>query len=1559
MHRMKTIAPELVYVVSVVKLRSPGESQPVWGVPPKKDGYAEIRDEFWSATFGLCQETLANITDPVELIVDFSRLCWIDPFPFLGIFIAAKTFCARSRSPLTILLGDEPASNHDIMIRGGLLKFASLHGFLSTLKGVESSIRFGSSTYAADDEKLYEKLASTSYAMAYPDSVCLEAIIEPVTKFHKEDAVTQTATNWTTRIKESRINGFFEGEPDKFNDLTTKIHNLLVEILLNAGEHAYAKNEAPSSYVGIYARLREPAGQLSKSLLQKKGYISAETLCCPGVSKFELSGNDSVWLEFFYVDQGRGFVHDLDDWITNASPELKKRLKKIKSTSNPLHEIGKVIFKEPLSRHTRENKTMLTGLQYVRNSLSDNEESARLYSSGEWVAERLPWHPDRAGSFHNLAKKKAFFTSDNRVHFAKGTSWQFCLSLDALTEKYGDPPPGWEKITSGDISIEHPGKTKLSDWQVFDDRNLGGGLKSRKWHLENFTKPFSLWLPELVRKNQVLLWMNKVVHKPKKQVAQDRWVWIFADMSRKDASLMDAVLSSEESSSKRNSVWVYLITRDWCVKCYTSITSIESGSVFKQDEEQARKVKEEYGAFILEKLRENDSEIFWQGVLEQENPASAFISEEIIWERDDNKEPSIILNGYLDLTHALLDPTRKFVARRALERTWLLYGHKAECVGADPLLTDLLPGDARMSLQEMSSRSNDKNSQIVVGSVFVTGKTAQLAALSGQSAIHLLRHGEVKGETEYIDHRFCALDWLKQPVNLVKPPTNKLQYERLPGTPYISRGGPKAAPIRRFVKIDDDLFAESVYGKDPQQTYKDMIRFDLLKLGHWIYGTHHDLLTMNLAYAVESKRFYKGTAIEWILGELKKQAQHNGGSYRVIVVYPSHAVSDKLVEALKSHAQDNRTLNLTFIPVRFWASHSQTAIRIPSLTYDRIRDELTNNNMTKIVLLDDAAVTGKVQREMEQLLRNAGAKEVIHIGMLSRTGLPLYRKYLCDVHRNTHRYYWRWDVPPLGNASTCSLCRSIDLARQLARRMWWDEAKVEIKEWISAWTACSVTNHWRRHGLSPGQLPDIRKVTFGKDWYGEGGVKYKIEHGTTTGLAATVMEIIRTTSYKDVGLKFARFPWEDDYPGDRSKWRDATLEILLCQLFIYFDDFDGEEVQERFQLLLKVLLAHSPDMDNPDRTKQLERLGCLALLLTTDNQADILTKQLWRQVVNVHNPDDDLLLMLGGLMERAGTYQQLIEGLQSSSLEQNQKTRAAATLTNAYLFSQGQGPGARGTRTKHAIYSLYLLLGKQDNDRHAGFCRKRLTGEISANKREICRDLQIIEQALREISPLVLTGNVKSSFDTEHYIKVVHDYVELMQKDEEDEEAFESIKINALSIIFDTGKTTAKSFREDIISTAEEIRNLLTRSISSDEWRKKIEDPLCKKHNRWVEKRCLPDINVCMDKVIDPAKVCVACPPILKTMIIEFIYNVLHSSEKIVFAGLVCDLYCALNVIGNKLELEIINTADAEEYPQMKPSEAMVSTYLINNPVQRSYKDNQMKIIVCLPLIEHLYRSNP
>ena len=198
---MNNIASEEKIIISLAT-SSGHDKMPIWGISPKKNDYIEIRDLYWSATFGICQEKLDEITQPIELVVDFSRICWIDPFPLLGIFIAVKTCCARSKSHLTVLLGKSPQSNSEIRLRGGFLKFINHHGFLATLGGINADVKLDGEIFAPGDEELYKKLDSARYMMAYPDSICLEAIIEPITEFKQEEEVTDKVEGWTKRIKE-------------------------------------------------------------------------------------------------------------------------------------------------------------------------------------------------------------------------------------------------------------------------------------------------------------------------------------------------------------------------------------------------------------------------------------------------------------------------------------------------------------------------------------------------------------------------------------------------------------------------------------------------------------------------------------------------------------------------------------------------------------------------------------------------------------------------------------------------------------------------------------------------------------------------------------------------------------------------------------------------------------------------------------------------------------------------------------------------------------------------------------------------------------------------------------------------------------------------------------------------------------------------------------------------------------------------------------------------------------------------------------------------------------
>lgn len=1527
----------------------------LWSVPTKKEGYVEIRDEYWSATFGACQEVLSQVAAPARLIVDFSKVCWADPLPLLSIIVAVKNCSARTKSEIVVRLGSEPDSASR-QIRGGFLRFIHEHGFMSTLSGMPTTIEYGKNTYVPQDEKLADKLTSEMNVMAYPDSLCLDAVVKPVSAFQGEEEVSRIISGWVGELKKSNIKGIFEGESELLDELIDTVDILLNEIVLNAGEHAYDENNN-MCHVGLYIRLRKLDQNKTKSWLQKHGYVTDEQTCCPGLINFDLSSNYSTWLEVYYLDLGRGLLADFEMWKQKATGALKKKISRIKPPTNMLHESAKLLFQETLSRHDRVGeRTVLTGLQYVRHALADDENGARVYSAGEWVCARLPWSRHLPGGAINLGKQKRFCTHDGRPRFSSGTAWHFCLNLDyVLARKDGHKMPEWEQITNKDIGSfgDDQAQTTYDDWDVFDDFVLKDGMVRGQWHKEVFSKKFSLWIPAFVRKNVVLQWhtaINKREHDNKKP-----WVWLIAGLTRKDALLLDAVLKHEQYKGKRNNVLIYIMTRDWHLKCLSSITGKDEGDAYKYDKRQTKLAKIHRGAFIFNMLREHDSRIFWRGMLGEE-PDSAFICERVVWDRYSDNKPRVELCGYLDLTHALLEPQRAAVARRALERVWYLHANNADCYAADRLLTNLLPREARLSLAELQkSHVRPERKLIVVGSVYVTGSTTERAIEAGRTAIHLLQHTQVDGVCgKSLDSSRVALNWIDKKITISDTPSNTLSYERIPGTPYISRGGAKAAPIRRF---SDSDFVGSLYKKDPQETYNEFTRYGLLKLGHWVYETHHDLLTVNLGDCVEKRRHYKNNAVEWVLDELTRLAddQFVESTSKFIVVYVSHPSTEKIVRAVKKNAELRGKELPLFIPVHFLAKHTQTAIRIPSLTYDRIRSKLEESKKVanigpSIVLLDDGAVTGKVQREMEQLLRNAGATKVIHVGLVTRTGLPLYRKYHLETYGETHRYYWRWDVPPLGKAITCPLCRAIDQARELSSRLWNEEAKKEVGKWVDNWEERQVTTHWSRHGLDPASLPDDRVITFGKEW--EAGrsqpKKYPLKHTTTTGLAATVMEIMRTTSYKEVGLKLARSPWGDEYQGDKNKWREAKLEILVCQLLLYFDDFEEDEVQERFRLLLEVMLAPTTDVSEYDKSRRLalDRLGCLVLLLAKERHCEFITRHIWKLFNNVDELNIHLLTVIGILINRVKAYPDQLKKIKESGLNASQKIKIEHLLAQA--FFNGRGEEVRGTT--HAVFSLVLLLGENDMNAHTGFFRKKLCCSVAPNKQSIIRDLSTLAQSLGDINNHILTDHADSpSFNPEEEIREVE---RLHSADVKDSDWLYLIR----DYLFDGNLSLSTKFRNTFLMSAIQVSELLRTSINSNNWN--IILNCCKEEtrNRWTRdgQVIMPNIEVIIDGI--PDNTLFVIPPIARKMVRDYIFNVVHSASKIVNF---IDMVVTLNVIDNILRIKMSNRTENEHLPRPKPADGIVSDHLLScNPVHVDNSNGIITVTINLPTVEFMWEKN-
>jgi len=1533
-----------------------------WSLPSDSDsGFSEISDEWWSATFGTIQLTLSNIEEQGVVELNFSRIEWCDPLPLLSLLVCIKGFCARSNSSLLVQLGTGFGNNNR---RRGFLKFLGQHGFLRSLEGLpQTVIRLDEENHLIrGDSAIWEKIVSDLHVLTYPESRCLNAKIIAIDTMDRagDCGVSETVKSWLDEIRDYGLKRF-EHDAEYVDDMLHKIRILLTENVLNAIEHAFHEDSfRESRFFGVYARVRREALPGEESSLTDA--INREDSRCPAMFNFSRDCQSS-WLEIFFYDDGRGLLADIHAWKANGGEILQQKLSKIKPSTNVLHFISRHMFQEAISRHERKEKTILTGLQHAGLVLAEGHDYARICTAGEWVGATLPWARNVHGTAINFNKQDRY----SQYTPCLGTAWHYCVQLNTLQDTTPSVWPG-ARVEKDDVGSDPSPKSSMdiNDWMVFDERDLGEGIGYIQWSSKELLHLRSLWLPGAVTKQHIYQWLTAL-----NNINQTGpFVWLIADLSREQARTLRAVLKSERA---RNNPFIkldiFIVTTDWHIYCLRTNTSRTS---FKEESTSyCRKVAHERGGNIFRLLRKYDSQLFWIGVLDKKdhtNPiGSAFINEPVIWERDDLGTPRVVLRGYLDLTQALVDTRRSSVASRALRRIWHLFARDAECVASDVLLTNLLPREARQSLVGSSSTSvGDNTKSVTVNSVLVTGSTSVRYQLEGREAIHLLRHSRFIIGMEHIPESVIksdryALNWLEQDIEIIETPKGNLPYERIPGTPYIGRGGAKAIPIRRFQrKADekDDYFKKSIYKQNPQETYDHFLHLGLLKIGHWVYGSHHDLITLNLGLAIDRESLDHGPILKWICAELAYQKSLGAE----LVVYPSHTVTEKIVQAIKKNApRDNGyECQENFVPVHFLGSHTQTSIRIPSLTYDRIRSFLvtrkTNqlDDKCRVILLDDGSLTGKVQRELEQLIRNAGAKEVVHVGLVTRTGLPLYRQYLVSEHNEYNKFFWRWDVPPLGSARTCPLCRAIHQAREIAGTLWSNDARDAVNKWADTWIEQPVNTHWWRSGLVPAKLPELRPLTFGKEWLKpEGKVeKYRITHATTTGLASSVIELIRTTSYKDVGVKLAKYPWPEDWQGDKTEWRRARLEILTSQTLLFFDDFDQDELIKRFDLILEVL---SSSVDGGDNSV-IGWLACLTLILSTEKQAKEVVQRIAPKLHLMTKGHMGFLISLGLLIRRANLSDEQVLSFVCRDGELNTHTRLAVSSLILSARTLAQGSEVRGTA--HGLQMLILLLGESEITAHTGFLRKRLTGEIEGGRAGIIRDLRTITQAFEEIDPLICdahTSDWNRDFFIEEIIKlkqiVVPSNCDLNNEINEDES---NQLADAVSII-------CGNFRKMFLRSASDISIHLRSAVNHKEFLRMLMSRDTAIKTRWNFNESqnafnLPTIASELDDSLLRKSPIVIFPPVAQQMVLDSLLDVIHSSESYSDGS---DMVCQLSVGDDRLTIEMRNKAsNGDRVAEIKASEAIFTQHICRKPILRQFDSSSGEMIVriSLPLVTALGR---
>lgn len=1567
-----------------------------------------LDDRAWSIEFGDFQNRLKAIHAAHELYVDFSELTRISPIALMSILVEVKNFCARTSCRMTLRLERHPKLPRKAWdSHGDCLRLIANHGFISALVPMlDGQITLGRRDHSlASEEKIKPVLDALIGIDTHTGPTCLSARIIPLSKLGTgtDAEIFDLVEGWLKSMTKFGIDAYFEGERELIDDFCHRARVLMTEITHNAYDHSYDadRTDWSQSHFGVVALINTGDKCASGSTL--------------GMSQFKRDKHTS-FLEIIFVDTGRGILSDLGQWAQHAKGALKPALIKLQNDpqANVLQELAAHLFRQPLSKNNRNGRTTDTGLQHIGYVLSQQEDHVRLHCDGQWFGAMCPWPEHTAGSPENLKKQHR----DKRP--TRGTAWHYTLRLDKKTDGQRDPRfNDWKKITSEDVERTLTPSGDRRPWRYFDERFARDSHGLTVWASAHNRHERCVWLPKSVTKQQIHQWIGSINRQCRGRTPETPMTWLIADLSREQASTICHVLLRQRMGTKACPVEIIIVTSDWLIACFTA-----DGARAQHNDALTSHVHQNEAGNIFSLLKQHDSRLFWGGILPEEDgrtpetmatheyDPTAFIHEKVIWRKNAHDRRSVVLNGYLDLTQALKSHRRTMIAMRALRRTWHLHADHAECVTSDDLVSSLLPREARLSLQSQKKREGSGAKRIAVGSVYVTGSTTDKLHEKGMQSIHLLRHGKIVDDGIYSDYpqhssRF-ALSWT-QSAYMCDFPSGKLKYERIPGTPYIGRGGGKAIPIRRFDRPSDEVkpFTESFYKQAPKEMYEHFRKLGIAKLGHWSYGKHHDLITINLGLAIDRDTLLRGPITAWLLERLGMYKQASAD----IVVYPAHPSTEQIILAVREAAtkcDPPCVLPTHFVPVHFLSSHAQTAIRIPSPTYDRIRElieqerERKRLDITKqplpeksddvppipirAILLDDGALTGKVEFELEQLIQNAGATIVHHLGLVNRTGLPLYRQYIIDHYRPTHDYYWRWDVPTLGNARTCPLCHAIEQAKEQSKIVQSRHVSSELEIWSETWLPQSVTSHWWRHGLSPADLPQERKVTFGKEWNKDNAaprestgdiVRYRIPHTTTTGLAATIIEIMRTTSYKDAGTKFIEAPWASDAlpPRQPERWRRTRIELAVTQILLFFDDLDEGELFRRFELLLCALIEPAVDDDDDDADVRisLERLACLVLLLTPEDQARPLVDCIISRLGQNQQPLPlHVSVMLGILLRKASIRLLMLRELTSKVASPTTKTIADAHLSTA--FARSVEKTAIGNRS--AIFTLAIALGEDDASAHTGFVRRKISGDLLASPQEVRDHLLFLTKCLREIDQIMLLSNSETKFSPTTHASALEALVKQSEESEKEGASDFDLFSPARQAILATETSLVSAFRREFISRVKDIHEFIYNCISNDEWADQIrksetrhgsETTSCCQNirQRWPVddggKPRRPVLHVTMDESI--ASRHVIFPPICKVMVREFLLNVVHSPRAYNdHTG--ADMKCHLSMANHSiLNITMTNRCHAMAgAPAPKASELIVSQRLLDTPVirgERSGGTTELTITVRLPLIEELAKENP
>jgi hypothetical protein len=828
--------------------------------------------------------------------LDFSELLWADPLPLLGLGCEIHRF-ARHENNVVIDLG-RPRPNHE----NHFLTFFVAQGFAQQIMP-HADFRWNGKQIRSADE-LETIVRQLDFSPLYQNADCIKAKIFSISRLDSH-ALPILVEQIIEEADQLRIDRWLAMQPRSRDFLLQSMRIIITETLDNIADHAYHATTHQFAFGGLYARIRAGQPDNEHELMHWRKARAAEREHCPTLTRNNC-GKQPGWLELFVCDVGCGITTGL---ATNDKA--------------PLRELTNHLFMSPISRISNrlaERRTEVTGLKHIGDVLRRGAEEhgrtgfVRVYSNGEWAGEHLPWPaPENEASYRNFRRTAA-------CEPFQGTMLHF-----AVEPVDGDPfdqrrvfPTFFFIPTIGDLaevraSLSQTGPVLFAPPHKFVDLQTtveighdppGRGAIAIDWMKEVNASTAIIRPSRSIRKNDFIYQLSNIGHATSGEINR----LVFADLPASVAIDLGHLLHDERlwQPWPYNELTVYLLSQDWSCSAFrlnhdkiTFTSDLEAARSFIRDAQPAKRG----ASLVASVLRERDSTLFWSNI------GDGYLNEIIKWRSSSSHEPANELEivGYLDLPIALANERCYRIARRAMRRAVTSFAHY-ETLTADELIRPLI--DRAFAVND-GARSLGERQQpvpvVLVGSVVITGSTivrfGKRTDISVIGTVHLVAHPH---STRKIapGQEVLALHWTP-PV--AEPRRASKQYERIPGTSHIIRGGDLAITLPRFAAPTGTGTAcgPSLYGEDPNTAYTFWQRRRLLRFGHWIYGLHHELLTVSLADAVRSDFSGERRIVQWViqvLGRFSKEATRLGVPY--MVIYPRHEVTDYLMRSVSADMGD-------------------------------------------------------------------------------------------------------------------------------------------------------------------------------------------------------------------------------------------------------------------------------------------------------------------------------------------------------------------------------------------------------------------------------------------------------------------------------------------------------------------------------------------------------------------------------------------------------------------------------------------------------------------------------